>query len=88
MTHGPDEARELADIRTLLPQAVGRAAEAAGAEPITSHEDMEKDAAGSATLREAFQQEMNDSIRKRLREDSDYIAEKYPNTEKYYHKKK
>ena len=88
MNRGPDEARELADIKTMLPQAIGRAAEATGAEPITSQEDMERDAAGSTTLREAFQQEMNDSIRKRLREDSDYIAEKYPNTEKYYHNKK
>jgi hypothetical protein len=75
---------EFADVGTILPDALQRAAQQAGAVPITSITDISRDVADSPRLCTAFQQEVNSAICQRLAGDPNFIPEKYPNTEKFF----
>ena len=68
----------------VISEALKRAAQRAGAQPTTSQSQVAEDVAESPALCTAFQQEMNAAISRRLDTDSDYMPEKYPNTEKFF----
>jgi len=68
----------------VISEALKRAAQRAGAQPTTSQSQLAEDVAESPALCTAFQREMNSAISRRLENDSDYMPEKYPNTEKFF----
>ena len=79
---------EFADVRVALPETIRRAAQQAGAQPVTSMAELSADVSSNSTLCTAFQQEINETIRQRIANDPEYAPEKYPNTEKYFNSKK
>ena len=70
-----------------IPEAIRQAAQAANVEPITSMEALSEDVARSSTLHNAFDREISTVLAERIKEDSDYVPQKYPNAEKLLEKK-
>uniref|UniRef100_UPI00398E484F large proline-rich protein BAG6-like isoform X2 n=1 Tax=Pristiophorus japonicus TaxID=55135 RepID=UPI00398E484F len=62
-----------------LADAVGKAAKAAGVKPVTSGESLTSDLEG-AEAQEAYRQQIQSDIQKRIREDPEYSAQRFPNT--------
>jgi len=80
--HQRDEAAIANSV--VISEALKRAAQRAGAQPTTSQSQLAEDVAESPALCTAFQSEMNSAISHRLENDTDYMPEKYPNTEKFF----
>ncbi|XP_041068613.1 large proline-rich protein BAG6-like isoform X4 [Carcharodon carcharias] len=62
-----------------LADAVGKAAKAAGVKPVTSAESLTRDLE-KAEAQEAYRQQIQSDIQKRIREDPEYSAQRFPNT--------
>ncbi|XP_078073507.1 large proline-rich protein bag6-like isoform X2 [Mustelus asterias] len=62
-----------------LAEAVGKAAKAAGVKPVTSAESLTRDLE-KAEAQEAYRQQIQSDIQKRIREDPEYNAQRFPNT--------
>lgn len=62
-----------------LADAVGKAAKAAGVKPVTSAESLTRDLE-RAEAQEAYRQQIQSDIQKRIREDPEYSAQRFPNT--------
>ncbi|XP_043534085.1 large proline-rich protein BAG6-like isoform X3 [Chiloscyllium plagiosum] len=62
-----------------LADAVGKAAKAVGVKPVTSVESLARDLE-KAEAQEAYRQQIQSDIQKRIREDPEYSAERFPNT--------
>ncbi|XP_078422744.1 large proline-rich protein BAG6-like [Cetorhinus maximus] len=62
-----------------LADAVGKAAKAAGVKPVTSAESLTRDLE-KAEAQEAYRQQIQSDIQKRIREDPEYNAQRFPNT--------
>jgi len=87
MKHDQQREEATAANSVVISEALKRAAQRAGAQPTTSQSQLAEDVADSPSLSTAFQQEMNSAISRRLDNDSDYMPEKYPNTEKFFKSK-
>jgi hypothetical protein len=75
---------EFADVRLALPETLRRSAQLVGARALTSADFLSRDAASDEQLCEAFRLEVSAIVRRRLADDPDYSAERFPNTEKYF----
>ena len=53
-------------------------------QPLTSFEQIESDVRSNIPLQETFKEEVRKQTAERLRDDTDYVSLKYPNSEKYY----
>lgn len=73
-------------IQTILPEAIQRATRSVNVQPITSMEELRRDAAQDTSLHAAYREQVKCAIQERLRNDSDYIPERFPKTEKYFNK--
>ncbi|XP_048376028.2 large proline-rich protein BAG6-like isoform X3 [Stegostoma tigrinum] len=62
-----------------LADAVGKAAKAVGVKPVTSTESLARDLE-KTEAQEAYRQQIQSDIQKRIREDPEYNAERFPNT--------
>ncbi|XP_060706975.1 large proline-rich protein BAG6-like isoform X2 [Hemiscyllium ocellatum] len=62
-----------------LADAVGKAAKAVGVKPVTSVESLARDLE-KTEAQEAYRQQIQSDIQKRIREDPEYSAERFPNT--------
>ncbi|XP_069775542.1 large proline-rich protein BAG6-like isoform X3 [Narcine bancroftii] len=62
-----------------LADAVGRAAKAAGVKPLTSAESLASDLE-RAEAQEAYRQQIQSDIQKRIQEDPEYNPQRFPNT--------
>ncbi|XP_067865650.1 large proline-rich protein BAG6-like isoform X2 [Heterodontus francisci] len=62
-----------------LADAVGKASKAAGVKPVTSAESLSRDLE-KAEAQEAYRQQIQSDIQKRIREDPEYNAQRFPNT--------
>ncbi len=82
----PEE--ELSDLSNVIPEAVVRASSSAAVEPVTSIDDVVKEASENTSLHQAFQEQVVHAVRDRVRNDPDFVADKYPNAEKFFGKKK
>ena len=79
---------ELGDLKSVVSESVKKAAQSAGVQPITSQEEIARDAASNSELCSSFEQHICDSVTRRLDKDPDYRPEKYPKTEKFFKGKK
>ncbi|KAI1902435.1 hypothetical protein AGOR_G00044730 [Albula goreensis] len=66
-----------------LSEAVSRAARSAGVRPVTTPESLQGELE-RPELQEAYTEQVNSDIRKRLREDPDYSAQRFPNTHRAF----
>ena len=71
-----------------IPDAIRQAARAANVEPITSLQAIKEDVEKNTELQDAFEQEISTVLGERVSEDSDYVPQKYPNSEKMFKSKK
>ncbi|XP_038671218.1 large proline-rich protein BAG6-like isoform X2 [Scyliorhinus canicula] len=62
-----------------LADAVGKAAKAAGVKPVTSAESLTRDLE-KTEAQEAYREQIQSDIQKRIREDPEYSAQRFPNT--------
>lgn len=69
-----------ATLSDMLQQAIS----SANVKPLSSSEEIKKDASQDLPLQAAFTLHMKNAIQERLQRDLDYCAEKFPNSKKYY----
>ncbi|XP_032872165.1 large proline-rich protein BAG6-like [Amblyraja radiata] len=62
-----------------LADAVGKAAKAAGVKPVTSADSLARDLERTE-VQEAYRQQIQSDIQKRIREDPEYNPQRFPNT--------
>ncbi|CAH1787815.1 unnamed protein product, partial [Owenia fusiformis] len=77
---------ELGKVTNIVPVAIENAASAVGATAISSTSDMVKDCEENTALSDSYQEQVQATIRHRLRTDPNYRPEKFPNTKKYFDK--
>ncbi|XP_022099143.1 large proline-rich protein BAG6-like isoform X2 [Acanthaster planci] len=75
-------------VETFVPDTLRRAIQGAGVQPLTSVQSLVQDAEGSSSLHEACEEQIRSAVQERLRRDPDYDPQRFPNTDKYIHKKK
>jgi hypothetical protein len=63
--------------------AIRAAAQAVGAEPVTSLARVDADVRSDLPLVESYGEEIRRQTAERVRSDADYVSVKYPNAEKY-----
>ncbi|KAM9851863.1 large proline-rich protein BAG6-like isoform 2-T2 [Aulostomus maculatus] len=66
-----------------LSDAVSQAARSAGVRPITSGECLQEDLE-TQELKEAFSEQVKEDIKKRVRDDPDFISEQFPNSHRAF----
>ena len=82
-----DHSCAMGNLKSVVPEAIKKAAQSAGVEPITSHEEISRDVAANSALCSAFESQICDSVQERIEKDPDYNPDKYPKTEKFFNKK-
>ncbi|XP_070531806.1 large proline-rich protein BAG6-like isoform X2 [Ptychodera flava] len=80
--------RPYGGVDTVLPNVLQRAVETASVQPITSREELAAELRGNTELHSAYEQQIRNSIQRRLRQDPNYNKQKYPNTETYFNQDK
>ncbi|XP_067134082.1 large proline-rich protein BAG6 isoform X2 [Centruroides vittatus] len=73
-------------IQTILPEAIQRAVRSVNVQPVTSMEELRRDAVQDTSLHSAYREQVKCAIQDRIRNDSDYIPERFPKTEKYFNR--
>uniref|UniRef100_H3C606 Bag6 BAG-similar domain-containing protein n=1 Tax=Tetraodon nigroviridis TaxID=99883 RepID=H3C606_TETNG len=66
-----------------LSDAVSQAARTAGVKPITSPEQLQEDLE-SPELKEAYSDQVKADLKRRVREDSDFNSQQFPNTHRAF----
>ena len=79
---------DLANTADALSSSIRRAVNMAAVEPISSLDNLTNEVSDNTELQEAFQEEVSSAVTQRLETDSDFKAEKFPNTDDYYQKKR
>lgn len=74
---------ELSNMSSVVPDAIRRATIAAAVEPVTSMDELTQQATQDTNLHSAFEDQIHQAVQDRVKKDTDYIAEKFPQTEKY-----
>lgn len=70
--------------QTTLSDMLQQAITNANVKPLSSSEEVKKDASQDLPLQAAFTLHMKNVIQERLQRDLDYCSEKFPNAKKYY----
>ncbi|KAJ8245139.1 hypothetical protein GJAV_G00274720 [Gymnothorax javanicus] len=66
-----------------LSEAVSRAARSAGVRPVTTPDSLQEELE-RPELQEAYTEQVQNDVRKRLREDPDFDAQRFPNTHRVF----
>ena len=77
----------MGDFKSIVTEGIKKAAQSVGVEPITSHDEISRDAVSSSPLCSALKDQICDSVQERLEKDPDYVPEKYPKSEKFFNRK-
>lgn len=79
---------DISNSSDALSTSLRRAVATAAVEPISSLENLSNEVSDNTELQAAFQEQVSSVVTQRLETDTDYKAEKFPNTEDYYKKKR
>ncbi|RUS75565.1 hypothetical protein EGW08_016690 [Elysia chlorotica] len=79
---------EMGNMSRYLPSALRRAARAARVEPISSEENLAREAADNLDLQGALEDEVTAVLETRVTSDTDFSSERFPNAKEYFHKSK
>lgn len=79
---------DISNSSDALSTSLRRAVATAAVEPISSLENLTNEVSDNTELQAAFQEQVSSVVTHRLETDTDYKAEKFPNTEDYYKKKR
>lgn len=74
----------LGHSQSTLSDMLQQAISSANVKPLSSCEEVKKDASQDLTLQAGFTLHMKNAIQERLQRDLDYCSEKFPNAKKYY----
>lgn len=74
----------LGPVPNILPETLQQAITAAGVQPLTSLEEVKRDASQDSTLQAAYTDQLKCAVQDRLRNDMDYRPEQFPNCEQYF----
>ncbi|KAH9503308.1 hypothetical protein Btru_072699 [Bulinus truncatus] len=83
-----EHAAEMANMSQYFPASIARAARAAGAEPISSEDNLIHEATMNHELQAELEREVASVLETRLSADTDFNSERFPNTKEYFHKSK
>lgn len=87
MTHNRQR-EDLVNLRVALPKSIRRAAQQVNAQPLTSFSELTDDVTTNLQLHSAFQEEVDQAIRRRIANDPDYSPHRFLNTSKFFDSKK
>lgn len=74
----------LGPVPNILPETLQQAIAATGVQPLTSLEEIKRDASQDSTLQAAYTDQLKCAVQDRLRNDLDYRPEQFPNCEQYF----
>lgn len=69
-----------------LPSSIVRAARAADVEPISSQENLTREAADNLDLQTELEREVMEVLGSRINSDQDFNSDRFPNAKEYFHK--
>ncbi|GFN82745.1 eukaryotic translation initiation factor 3 subunit f [Plakobranchus ocellatus] len=81
-----EHAGEMGSMGRYLPSALTRAAQAARVEPISSEENLAREAADNLDLQAELEHEVAAVLETRITSDSDFSSERFPHAKEYFHK--
>lgn len=82
-----DQPCGMSNMSSYLPDALKQAAGQAGVEPISSQENLAREAAHEEEIHGLLEAEVQRSLTDRLEGDDDYSADRFPNAQQYFNTK-